>query len=325
MARFSVLAALAGSVLVVVVAGAQAALVTPNPVLVGPRDDEAPTATTSGDYLAFARQRPGQNALYDVWVKHGSDPLVKVNKRGQAFTGGIDGHELVYQRTYHHLSIRFYNLVTHARRRPAAGVNRRGAASFGPTISGKWLLFGREGTSKRVILRNMTKRPGTSRVLAETAKANRAFTPGQVNGDRAVWTRIAIRHGTLRFRYVSTASPRRRPQRSRDRQAPTSTPRASIRKAESSTCAAAMGCGKHVAIREHLPSGADTALAVLPRLLTCRAAGRRLPDVDRQRCTSRSWPIGSYWNSCDDQRAGAEQQPGHPPHVDDHPAGHSPS
>ena len=73
---------------------------TPNPVLVGPRDDEAPTATTSGDYLAFARQRPGQNALYDVWVKHGSDPLVKVNKRGQAFTGGIDGHELVYQRTY---------------------------------------------------------------------------------------------------------------------------------------------------------------------------------------------------------------------------------
>ena len=35
MARFSVLAALAGSVLVVVVAGAQAALVTPNPVLVG--------------------------------------------------------------------------------------------------------------------------------------------------------------------------------------------------------------------------------------------------------------------------------------------------
>lgn len=299
MARFSVLAALAGSVLVVVVAGAQAALVTPNPVLVGPRDDEAPTATTSGDYLAFARQRPGQNALYDVWVKHGSDPLVKVNKRGQAFTGGIDGHELVYQRTYlHHLSIRFYNLVTHARRRPPRGVNRRGAASFAPTISGKWLLFGREGTSKRVILRNMTKRPGTSRVLAETAKANRAFTPGQVNGDRAVWTSIAARHNNLRFGVhvyrISTKTTSKIPR-------PTSTNQyaASVdAQGRVFYVRSGLGCGKHVAIREHLPSGADTALAVLPAgydvfstFAVDEAAGQTTVYFDRIKCSTSNGDI----------------------------------
>lgn len=266
MARLSVIAALAASTLVVSVAGAQAAPVTLDPVLVGPTDDESPAATAGGDYLAFTRQRPGTNFKFDMWVRHGSDPLVKVNRHGQAFAGGIGGNELVYGLLYHqHLSVRFYNLVTHVRRRPPRGVNEPGAASFGPSISGHWLLFGRERQNRqRLILRNVTRRPGTSRVLGEVTTRHHSLEPGQVNGDWAAWTRITIRHGTLRFSI-------------RDYRISTKTTSAISRPSGTNQYAASVdpqgrvfyvrsgnGCGKHVVIREHLPGGGDTALAALP-------------------------------------------------------------
>ena len=299
MVRLSVIAALAASALVVAVAGAHAALVTPDPVLVGPKDDEAPTATASGDYLAFARQRPGQNALYDVWVNHGSDPLVKVNTHGQAFTGGIDGHELVYQRTYRdHLSIRFYNLVTHARRRPPRGVNRPGAASYAPTISGKWLLFGREANKKRVLLRNMTKPAGTARVLAEIAKSNQTVTPGQVNGDWAVWMRIAARHNNIHFGVhvyrisTKTTSTISRPSGTNQYAASVDS------QGRVFYVRSGLGCGQNVVIREHLPGGGDTALAALPAgyevfstFAVDEAAGQTTVYFDRIKCSTNSGDI----------------------------------
>ena len=267
MARLSVIAALAASMLVVVVAGAQAAPVTLDPVLVGPKDDESPAATAGGDYLSFVRRRPGPNFKFDMWVRHGSDPLVKVNRHGQAFAGGIDGNQLVYQLVYHqHTTIRFYNLVTHGRRRPPRGVNEPGAASFFPSISGHWLLFGRErfGRRDRLILRNMTRRPGTSRVLDEVTTRHHALFPGQVNGGWAAWTRITIRHGIFRasvrdYRISTKATSLISRPSGTNQYAASVDPQGRVFYVRSG-----LGCGKHVVIREHLPGGGDTALAALP-------------------------------------------------------------
>jgi hypothetical protein len=295
MARLSVIAAVAASVLVVGVAAADAVLVTPDPVLVGPKDDESPVATAGGDYLAFVRQRPGTNFKFDMWVRHGSDPLVKVNRHGQAFRGGIGGNELVYGLYYHHhATIRFYNLVTHARRRPPRGVNYPGAASFGPSISGHWLLFGRERKNRdRLILRNMTRRPGTSRVLEEVTTRHHIFEPGQVNGDWAAWTRFTIRHGVFRasvrdYRIsTKTTSAISRPSGT-DQYAASVDPQGRVFYVRSG-----QGCGKHVVIREHLPGGGDTALATLPAgydIFTTFAVdeggGQTTVYFDRIKCTS---------------------------------------
>lgn len=266
MARLSVIVALAASTLVVVVAGAQAAPVTLDPVLVGPKDDESPAATAGGDYLSFVRRRPGPNFKFDLWVRHGSDPLVKVNRHGQAFAGGIGGNELVYGLFYHHhFTIRFYNLVTHVRRRPPRGVNYPGAASFGPSISGHWLLFGRERKQRvRLILRNMTRRPGTSRVLDEVTTRRHTLQPGQVNGDWAAWTRIAIRHGIFRasvrdYRISTKTTSRISRPSGTNQYAASVDPQGRVFYVRSGN-----GCGNHVIIREHLPGGGDTTLAALP-------------------------------------------------------------
>ena len=83
-----------------------------------------------------------------------------------------------------------YDAVTHTRSAPPAGVNKP-SWEFNPTISGKWLLFGRQSgrnyRRSQVILRSLTSK--TSFVLADVSTKGDVVYPGQINGNWVVWGR----------------------------------------------------------------------------------------------------------------------------------------
>lgn len=117
----------------------------------------------------------------------------RVNLAGtRAWTGGIDGHTLVYQRIKNGQSgIRLFDLNSHADTGDA-DLNTR-QWEWHPTISsgstGRWVLFGRQnlGTGvQRVLATNLAT--GVTRTLGQVDRFRHAAIPGQVNGDLATWT-----------------------------------------------------------------------------------------------------------------------------------------
>jgi len=80
--------------------------------------------------------------------------------------------------------------VTHVRSNPTIGVNTQGW-EWHPTISGPWILFGRLRSSthrRQMILFNLSSQQFI--LLADRPEGpatNPSMTPGQVNGNFAVW------------------------------------------------------------------------------------------------------------------------------------------
>lgn len=151
-------------------------------------------------------------------VKRGSRKPIRLNRRStNGFMGGIDGQVAIYQETTNNNSnIWRYNLRT----RDRAGVTVNSPRwEHSPTISGKFILFGRNARFDTVVLFN--RKTGASRTLASvkkpTARRYPAVDPGQVNGDFAVFTRCTrsiSRCDVIRYR-ISTRNfvkvPRPRP------------------------------------------------------------------------------------------------------------------
>ena len=245
------------------VATAWATLLTPQPVVTAKGRQVIPSAAPAGAYLAYSQSRPGHPDQYDVYAKAAGTARFKVNKRGQAFGGGIDGTTLIWQSIRNGQSdLRLFDLASHTGSVPA-GVNTR-RWEFWPTISGDWVLYGQTWSFRprnwRVILHNTNT--SETRILDERVnRRHTQVTPGQVNGDYATWSSYNSRTSTGNvFLYqISTATKTKLP-------APTGkvqyfssvTPAGTVFYVRSG-----VGCGNHVTLREY-STGTDTLLARLP-------------------------------------------------------------
>lgn len=187
------LAALAAVGLVGATAVSASAAASPAPVKAQPNPIREYGAAVSSSYFAWSQTsklKPHTYNVYEQAMSGGlpSGPVTRVNVFGtRGFTGGISGTRLAYQQIVNGQSdIRFYNLALRQHSNPPPGVNSS-QWEFGPSISGDWLLFGREGGGKsRVLLENLLTH--SVRVLF-VEPINSSFTtfadPGQVNGDFA--------------------------------------------------------------------------------------------------------------------------------------------
>lgn len=195
------LLALVSLIALVLVSTALAALAE-QPVLTGVRNHQIPAAGNTGteDVLAWARNRSGHPNLYDAWVRVGTSAAIKLNTAGQGYMGGIDYPTVIYQQTRNGRSNLFlYDLSDGSRPPTPTGVNTV-KWEWHPTISGDWLLFGRDDNAsptRRVILHNMTT--SEERVLASVTRRTRYLVPGQVNGNWATYTRCAPVCNVIRY------------------------------------------------------------------------------------------------------------------------------
>jgi hypothetical protein len=156
-----------------------------------PVNEESPSAA-AGEFAWVQNSRLHPH-LYNAYAQVSGGARFRVNAPGTraALGTGIDGHMMVYTQVLgRQRSIRLFNLQTHARHAPPAGVN---TANFEdePSISGNWLLFHRRefGSSpgQQVLLVNRIS--GATRVLASVRGTRSFLEAGQVNGNFAVFTK----------------------------------------------------------------------------------------------------------------------------------------
>ena len=180
---------------VLAAAGVALAALPEQAVLSTSRNERNPAADATGttQVLAFTRSRSGQPNRYDAFAKRGNEATVKLNTSGQGWTGGIDYPMVVYQRIAGGQSNIFLYDFTDGSRPPTPdGVNTT-KWEWHPTISGDWLLYGRDNTSnptQRVVLHNGSTH--AERTLDSITTASRYLQPDQVNGgDWATFTKCA--------------------------------------------------------------------------------------------------------------------------------------
>jgi hypothetical protein len=246
------------------VATGWATLLAPQSVVTAKGRQILPSATPGAAYLAYSQSRPGHPNQFDFYVKPAGMRRYKVNRRGQAFGGGIDGNTLIWQSVRNGQSdLRLFDLASHTGSVPA-GVNTR-RWEFWPTISGDWVLYGqlwsRSPVNWRVILHNTNT--AETRVLAERInKPHMEVDPGQVNVDYATWESYNLQTRlTNVFRYqISTDTTTKIPRPvGRAQYYASVTPTGTVFYVRGGT-----RCGSHVILREYA-SGVDTRLASLPR------------------------------------------------------------
>jgi hypothetical protein len=155
-----------------------------------PVNEESPSAAP-GEF-AWVQNSKLHPHLYNAYAQLGAGARIRVNAPGtQAGLGtGIDGHTLVYTQVHGaQQNIRLYDLQTHTRSGPPAGVTTPNIEDE-PSISGSWLLFHRleDGSSpgQQVLLANLAT--GATRVLASLRGGRGFLEAGQLNGNFAVFT-----------------------------------------------------------------------------------------------------------------------------------------
>jgi hypothetical protein len=179
------------------------ALLPEQPVFAWRPNERNPAADRDGSgtpVRAFSRSRSGHPNRYDAYVKEGTNPAQKLNRSGQGWTGGIDYPLVVYQRVASGQSdLRLYDLATDQYVDPPAGLNT-GRWEWHPTISGDWILFGRDNTNdptQRVKLHNSETHD--ERLLSSITRARYYLQPDQVNGAWATFTRCTPWCNVIRY------------------------------------------------------------------------------------------------------------------------------
>lgn len=187
-----VLSSVVGATLV----GGAAAGITSSSVKTTGANEQNPAATMS--WFAWTESPADHPNRTNVWAEprppiDGADAF-RVNRAGtRAWTGGIEGNELVYQELESGDSdIRRYNLATE---QPIANAPiNTDKWEWHPSISedsngDRWILFGRQNTSnfaQKILAYNVTD--DVMRELQATTRSRYSLVPGQVNGDWATWT-----------------------------------------------------------------------------------------------------------------------------------------
>lgn len=192
-------AAVFACALTTIVASATPAIAGVPEVVVGTDRWELEPAASS-TFEAWTEARIGRNGFRsNVYARAvGSNDRFRVNPAGTgAFTGGIDGSTLAYDRDG---DIALFDLTTRTELDVPNGVNTR-AFESSANISGSHLMFVRlRGDRSSVVLFDMPA--GTSTVLYSKANTDRRIFNvyvGQVNGNFAVWNQdtISVREEAL--------------------------------------------------------------------------------------------------------------------------------
>lgn len=260
--RMRIAAAMLSLAVVAAVTATAWASVPDTPVRAGRSHEVLPSADGDAGYLAWTQNSAAKPKHYDAFVSTSGAPKVMVNAAGTSgYNGGIDGTTLVYQQVRRGQSdLRLFDLVTHQRSIPT-GVNTP-QWEWRPSISGPWLLFGRE---------NLRSRPVKTRVLLYNTITSQTITlvdtpghsePGQVNGDYAVYTHCGKVTCNV-FRYqISTGQRVKMPNASarRVQYAPSVSADGTVYYASS-----LFACGKDVRIRRFVVGNAVASLmTILP-------------------------------------------------------------
>jgi hypothetical protein len=180
------------------------ALLAQQPVKTTRLYEQLPAAQTASGvrYFAWTQNTAAHPRRNDAFLKRGAEVRVKLNTVGHGYLGGIDAPLVVYQQVYRGQSnIKIYDADTHARSNPPTGVNTSDW-EWEPSISGDWLLYGRQDNqtdTQWVYLRSLTS---TTEVKLDEGLTFRQA--GQVNGDYAVWTRCDGACDVVRRRISTT-------------------------------------------------------------------------------------------------------------------------
>ena len=292
---------LGGSVLGIVTAAENTGMsVLRNPVgasrLVSTSSRELRPFLGSG-YLSWTRARKGRPGATDAFVRAPNGRVRKVNRPGtEGWAGGISGNRMAYQEIDRGDSdIRFYNLTNGARSAPRA-VNTARGWEYGPSLSGKYLLFGRlEGygsyLEQHMLLKDMSS-PGYRAIGGTSGFRTEAIT-GQANGDYSVWTECVRVCNVFRYRFsrydrYKIANPLERVQ-----YAPAVASDGTVFYAQSG-----FGCGNNVRFIMRTPGDRPRLLLRLPRGIDVfnssigrDARGREMLVFDRLSCRTQQWDI----------------------------------
>ncbi len=198
----TVLAVGAIAVAALAAAGEVWANLAQTPVLTTARYEQNPAA--SGTYLTWDQNSAAKPKHQNAFLRNGGTTVQLNPARTFGYGGGIDGTTVVFQQVSlrNQSDIRFYDAATKVRSAPPAGVNTP-AWEWGPSISGTWLLFGREkgANNSQVILRSTTSK--TAFKLAGENSSSSGVAPGQVNGNWAVWQQCFSDHCSVYLRDIA--------------------------------------------------------------------------------------------------------------------------
>jgi Divergent InlB B-repeat domain len=142
-------------------------------------------------FIAWQQNSRAHPRHYDVYARPlGGGEKFKVNAPStNGANGEIDGDRLVYQQFKRGASdLKFFDLSSKGHSNPPRRVNTD-QWEYWPSLSGRWLLFGRlyESGTRRIILFDLST--NTARRLDKVRRDGAFLAPGQVNGDYAVWHR----------------------------------------------------------------------------------------------------------------------------------------
>jgi len=209
-----------GTVSLVCVASTASGAVSQFPVLTTPRDEILPAADVwfmwtqnSGAhphrYTEYVEKNPAQSG--------GPCCRMRVNAVGtQGFPGGIlPTGRLIYQQVKRRQSdLKVFDMSTRLRRNPPVGVNTPGW-EYQPSASGAWILFGRLKVSthrRKIVLFDLFSQRLI--VLADRPAGpanNPSATPGQLNGNFAVWSQCTATACNVWEYDIATATKTRLP------------------------------------------------------------------------------------------------------------------
>jgi hypothetical protein len=214
-------------------------------------------------YLAWSQNSSRHPNHFDAFYKNGTEPRQRVNEQGtKGFAGGIDGTTLIWQVVKNARSnLRLHDLATSAPLPIPADVNTD-AWEWRPTISGSWLLFGRSRRyADRIVLADVGGTTAPQPIAADSAKGIQ-FTPGQVNGTWATYSRCGRRNPCDVFLYdILNDSRLAIPGASeRYRYAASVAPDGTVYYAQSRS-----GCGRSVRIMRYVQGTDPAAIATLPK------------------------------------------------------------
>jgi hypothetical protein len=180
---------------------AYAAVTGPFPVKTTTANELVPAATAT--WFAWTQSPaayPNRVNVYAEDVPVDGAGVFRVNPAGtRAWAGGIDGNTLAYQEIANGQSnIRLYDLS--AKMRSTHPYINTLQWEWRPTISGEWILFGRQSrtsAAEKILLHNTLTH--ITRTLASTTRSDYALYPGQVNGNWATFTACTPRCNVRRY------------------------------------------------------------------------------------------------------------------------------
>jgi hypothetical protein len=247
------------ALLLVTLARTATALVDPVPVKATSARELFPAAGADADhtYLAWTRVDAGGSYRAVLSIDGVGRTRMDAGPARDVFSGSVsDGGVVLQVVRAQDSDLMRYDIATGATTRISDRTSD-GRWQWRPTSSGPWLLFGEnrfddERSPWKVVLLNTVT--GEERVLDRSASRCRCISPGQVNGDFAVWT-MGAKGDVFRYR-ISTGVTREIPDpRHLDQYAPSVSTTGTVFYVE-----AGVACGTSAALYRYDRDGTVTQL-----------------------------------------------------------------